>query len=71
MFTADGSPSDDDPRERGPRWGDERTTLIEVLRGQRLTLELTFAGLDAESLARRSVGPSTMSTGRRWDGAGS
>jgi hypothetical protein len=61
MFTADGAPSDDDPREHGPRLGDERTTLIQALRCQRLTLELKCAGLDAESLARRSVAPSTMS----------
>ena len=25
MFTADGEPSDDDPRENGPGLGDERT----------------------------------------------
>ena len=61
MFTADGRPSDDDPREHGPRLGDERGTLVESLRRQRLTLELKCAGLDAEQLARRSVEPSTMS----------
>ena len=61
MFTADGRPSDDDPRENGPRLGDERTTLVESLRGQRLTLEMKCAGLDAEAMARRSVEPSTMS----------
>lgn len=61
MFTADGRPSDDDPREHGPRLGDERTTLVESLRRQRLTLEMKCAGLDAEQLARRSVEPSTMS----------
>jgi hypothetical protein len=61
MFTADGRPSDDDPRENGPRLGDERTTLVEALRCQRLTLEVKCAGLDAESLARRSVEPSTLS----------
>jgi uncharacterized damage-inducible protein DinB len=49
-----------DPRE-GPRLGDERATLTEFFRGQRLTLELKCAGLDAERLARRSVEPSTMS----------
>jgi hypothetical protein len=37
MFTADGKPSDDDPRENGPRLGDERVTLVESLRRQRLT----------------------------------
>ncbi len=53
--------SADDPREDGPRLGDERATLTEFLRCQRLTLELKCAGLDAEQLARRSVPPSTMS----------
>lgn len=61
MFTADGRPSDDDPREHGPRLGDERTTLVEALRCQRLTLEMKCAGLDAEAMARRAVPPSTMS----------
>jgi Protein of unknown function (DUF664) len=61
MFTADGKPSDDDPRENGPTLGDERTTLVEALRRQRLTLELKCSGLDAQALARRSVEPSTMS----------
>jgi hypothetical protein len=61
MFTSDGKPSDDDPREHGPRLGDERTTLVESLRCQRLTLEMKCAGLDAEQMARRSVEPSTMS----------
>ena len=51
----------DDPREGGTRLGDERATLTEYLRSQRLTLELKCAGLDAEQLARRSVPPSTMS----------
>ena len=61
MFTADGRPSDDDPRENGPSLGDERVTLVESLRSQRLTLEMKCVGLDAEQLARRSVEPSTMS----------
>jgi len=61
MFTEDGTPSDDDPREHGPRLGDERTTLVEALRCLRLTLELKCAGLDAEQMAQRSVEPSTMS----------
>jgi Protein of unknown function (DUF664) len=61
MFTADGRPSDDDPRENGPRLGDERGTLAEALRCARLTLELKCSGLDAEAMARRSVEPSTMS----------
>jgi hypothetical protein len=61
MFTADGKPSDDDPRENGPTLGDERTTLVEALRTARLTLEMKCEGLDAEQMARRSVEPSTMS----------
>src|SRR5262249_47395587 len=61
MFTLDGQPSDDDPREHGPRLGDERTTLVEALRCQRLTLEIKCSGLDADAMARRSVEPSTMS----------
>jgi hypothetical protein len=61
MFTADGGPSDDDPRENGVRLGDERATLTESLRKQRLTLELKCADLDAEAMARRAVEPSTMS----------
>ena len=61
MFTEDGKPSDDDPRENGPRLGGERATLVESLRCQRLTLEMKCAGLDAEAMARRSVEPSTMS----------
>lgn len=61
MFTVDGRPSDDDPRENGPTLGDERTTLVEALRCVRLTLEMKCAGLDAEAMARRSVEPSTMS----------
>jgi uncharacterized damage-inducible protein DinB len=51
----------DDPREGGPRLGGERATLTEFLRGQRLTLELKCADLDAEQMARRSVEPSTLS----------
>lgn len=61
MFTADGKPSDDDPRENRPRPGDERVTLADSLRRQRLTLEMKCSGLDAEAMARRSVEPSTMS----------
>jgi hypothetical protein len=52
---------EEDPRENGPRLGDERATLVEVLRAARLTLEMKCAGLDAEAMARRSVDPSTMS----------
>jgi hypothetical protein len=61
MFTADGQPSADDPREARPRLGDERTTLVESLRCQRLTLEMKCANLDAEAMARRAIPPSTMS----------
>ena len=61
MFTADGTPSPDDPREAGPTRADERTTLVEALRCERLTLELKCEGLDAGAMARRSVEPSTMS----------
>ena len=61
MFTADGKPSDDDPREHRPRLGDERATLTDSLRRQRLTLEMKCEGLDAEAMARRAVEPSTMS----------
>ena len=50
-----------DPREDGPSLGDERTTLVEFLRCQRLTLQMKCSGLDPEQLARRSVEPSTMS----------
>jgi len=61
MFTADGKPSDDDPREHRLRLADERTTLVEALRCQRLTLEMKCSGLDAEGMAARAVEPSTMS----------
>jgi hypothetical protein len=61
MFTEDGRPSDEDPRENGPTLGDERATLAEALRCARLTLEMKCAGLDAEAMALRSVEPSTMS----------
>jgi hypothetical protein len=50
-----------DPREGGPRLGDERTTLTEFLRGQRLTLQLKCDGLDTGQLARHAVEPSAMS----------
>jgi len=50
-----------DPREGGPSLGDEKATLQEFLRWQRLTLEVKCSGLDAEQLARRAVEPSTMS----------
>jgi uncharacterized damage-inducible protein DinB len=54
-------PAEQDPRENGTSLGDERATLVEYLRCQRLTLELKCAGLDAEQLARRSVPPSSLS----------
>jgi len=57
MFIDPGS----DPREGGPGLGDERATLNEFLRCQRLTLQLKCDGLDAGQLARRAVEPSTMS----------
>jgi uncharacterized damage-inducible protein DinB len=50
-----------------PRFADssdiagERATILDYLRGYRLTMELKCDGLDAEQLARRSVPPSTMS----------
>jgi uncharacterized damage-inducible protein DinB len=52
---------EDDPREGGPRLADERTTLQEYLRFQRLTMQMKCDDLDAEQMARRSVPPSTMS----------
>jgi uncharacterized damage-inducible protein DinB len=52
---------DDDPRERPLSQGDERATLNDFLRFQRLTLQVKCDGLDAGQLARRSVEPSTMS----------
>ena len=61
MFTEDGKPSDDDPREHRQRLGDERTTLVESLRCLRLTLEMKCADLDAEAMARRAIVPSSMS----------
>ena len=53
--------SQDDPRGAETLLGDERTTLLDFLRYQRLTLEVKCSGLDPEQLARRSVEPSTMS----------
>jgi uncharacterized damage-inducible protein DinB len=52
---------EDDPRDGGPTLGDERATLVEALRCERLTLELKCRGLDAEQMARQAVEPSTMS----------
>ena len=53
--------AESDPREGGTSLGDERATLIDFLRAQRLTLQLKCEGLDAAQLARHSVEPSTMS----------
>jgi uncharacterized damage-inducible protein DinB len=53
--------ADADPRDGGPSLGDERTTLNEFLRCQRLTLQLKCDGLNAEQLSRRAVEPSAMS----------
>lgn len=50
-----------DPREDGTSLGDERATLVEFLRCQRLTLQVKCEGLDAAQMASRSVEPSTMS----------
>ena len=52
---------DADPREGGTSLGDERATLTEFLRCQRLTLQLKCESLDVEQLACRAVEPSTMS----------
>ena len=51
----------DDPREGGTPLGDERATLNEFVRYQRLTLQVKCEGLDPVQLARRAVEPSTMS----------
>jgi uncharacterized damage-inducible protein DinB len=53
--------AESDPREGDISLGDERATLTEYLRGQRLTLLLKCEDLDAAQLARRAVEPSTMS----------
>jgi len=52
---------DDDPRDTSTDLVEERSTLVEYLRGYRLTLEMKCADLDAEQMARRSVPPSNMS----------
>jgi hypothetical protein len=68
MFTADGKPSDDDPRENRPRSGDEGTTLVEALRCQRLTLEVKCAGLDAGGAERRPPAVTNSNRSARTDG---
>jgi uncharacterized damage-inducible protein DinB len=51
-----------DPRfTTGTDIAGERATLLDYLRGYRLTMEMKCADLDAAQLARRSVPPSTMS----------
>jgi uncharacterized damage-inducible protein DinB len=52
---------DADPRPEPSPVAGERETLVGFLKWQRETLELKCANLDAASLARRSVEPSTMS----------
>ncbi|CAM3308606.1 Mini-circle protein [Stackebrandtia soli] len=53
---------EDDPRESDAvSLGDERATIMEYMRTQRLTLELKCSELDAAGMAKRSVEPSTMS----------
>jgi hypothetical protein len=54
-------PPDEDPREQGGEFSGERATIVRYLRDYRLTLEMKCAGLDAESMARRSVPPSDLS----------
>jgi uncharacterized membrane protein len=54
---------DADPRGIGGIFvhhGDERTVLAGYLHDYRLTLELKYAGLDADAMARRSVEPSDL-----------
>jgi uncharacterized damage-inducible protein DinB len=53
--------ADLDPRAGGTALGDERQTLTDFLRRQRLTLEIKCAGLSPAQMAARSVRPSTMS----------
>ncbi len=50
-----------DPRFANAEPEGERATLLDYLRGYRLTMEMKCADLDAGQLARRSVPPSTMS----------
>jgi hypothetical protein len=62
MFTEDGRPSDEDPREHRARLGDERTTLVESLRCQppHVGAEVRGSRRGGHGTAR-SVEPSTMS----------
>ena len=50
-----------DPRTEPPTAGSERDTLTGFLGWYRGTLELKCSGLDAEDLARRPIGPSSLS----------
>ena len=52
---------DGDPRFATQEMDGERATLVDYLRGYRLTMEMKCADLDPSQLARRSVPPSTMS----------
>jgi uncharacterized damage-inducible protein DinB len=52
---------DGDPRFATQEMDGERATLVDYLRGYRLTMEMKCADLDASQLACRSVPPSTMS----------
>jgi uncharacterized damage-inducible protein DinB len=50
-----------DPRTEPPTTGSERDTLTGFLGWYRGTLELKCSGLDAEALACRPIGPSSLS----------
>jgi uncharacterized damage-inducible protein DinB len=52
---------DADPRADPPFQGNERDTLLGFLDWQRHTLDVKCSGLDAASMARRSIEPSTLS----------
>jgi uncharacterized damage-inducible protein DinB len=54
-------PPEEDPRDQGATFDNERDTLVGYLRDYRLTIEMKCAGLDAEQMARRSVPPSSLS----------
>ena len=58
MFSAT---RESDPREQGDPPVGERATLARFLRDYRLTLELKCEGLEAASMAARSVPPSDLS----------
>ena len=54
-------PAQDARFAAGTKLEGERATLLDYLRGYRLTMEMKCAGLDPAQLARRSVPPSAMS----------